>query len=136
MHKLTHQEIFTKAVAGVIRQGRLAMNQDACKYRMEIDGQRCACGVGQLIDDDLYSPAIEGVGAYAADPTHEVSGFNDERGEPLMLALLFSGVGVTEDATVNLLDEIQAAHDSAANLTDFKRRAQRLADRRGLSMPA
>jgi hypothetical protein len=58
---LTRQEIFDKAVGGVIAHGgpsvkRLAFGVE-CLYRGP-DGRRCAAG--QLVPDHLYDPRAEG----------------------------------------------------------------------------
>ena len=47
----TRQELFDKAVGGVIKQGRASLSGTiGCSYRGESD---CACGIGQLLDDDV-----------------------------------------------------------------------------------
>lgn len=53
------QELFQRAVLGVIKQGRLNYNAKLgmCEYRAA-DGLRCS--VGHLIEDADYTPEMEG----------------------------------------------------------------------------
>lgn len=51
------QEIFNRAVGGVVAQGKPSVNNyGLCHYRTE-DGLKCA--VGQLIPDDEYDPEFD-----------------------------------------------------------------------------
>lgn len=130
---LSHQEIFDKAVRGVVEQGALSANTDYgrhCRYRLQKNGRTLACGVGHLIADDLYSEKFEGCGV------RSVGFFGGEKAEALSLALLFSGVDVTDAETSVLLCEIQEAHDEAAGMDDFIERTKRLATRRCLKSEA
>ena len=56
--KITTQEIFNKAVTGILEQGEQSVNyaNTSCMYRGE-GGAKCA--VGMLIADEWYSPDLE-----------------------------------------------------------------------------
>jgi hypothetical protein len=102
---LTRQEIFDKAVGGVIKQGARSVEDGACVYRTE-DGRKCV--VGQLIDDAHYHPSLEGRRA----------------GYPSVIAALKqSGV----DGAGALLAALQDAHDNARGLNGFKQHARLIA---------
>lgn len=64
---LTMQEVFTKAKDHLLKQGKKAAEpnpsgeDDRCFYRME-NGLKCP--VGALIEDEFYSPSLEGKGVY------------------------------------------------------------------------
>lgn len=57
---MTNQEMFDKAVRGVIDQGgpsiKFIKGHPICVYRSG-DGKKCA--IGQLIPDDMYDPEME-----------------------------------------------------------------------------
>jgi len=57
---LTGQEIFNKSVSGLLNQGKQSNDEfgDSCMYRGNEEGSKCA--IGHLIDDNLYTPKIEG----------------------------------------------------------------------------
>jgi hypothetical protein len=138
MHKLTHQEIFTKAVLGVVQQGALSVGRrGGCFYRSRRNGQTLACGVGHLIEDDLYSRGMEGAAVEAASPFAPANPWASKQDccEKLMLALLFSGVDVTDRDTSDLLGRIQSAHDGSSTVADFVVAVRRVADDEGLKFP-
>lgn len=69
---LTRQEIFDKAVGGVIAQGGASITYDGdaynygkfgekaeCQYRTTPTGAKRACTVGQLIADENYTAELE-----------------------------------------------------------------------------
>lgn len=67
---LTRQEIFDKAVGGVIAQGGASIEYEDgaydygapdCRYRAGPTGTERACGIGQLIHDEHYSSDLEGM---------------------------------------------------------------------------
>lgn len=135
MEALTHQEIFDRAVTGVIKQGALSqMNGGRCRYRATKKGKTLACGVGQVIADDLYTKVFENCGVDRAIPSYD--GYEDRQGERLMLALLFSGVDVTTPDTLSLLVDLQNAHDGSRDVAEFVRKATRLASDRKLNTRA
>jgi hypothetical protein len=58
-HKMTPQEVFDKIVSHLRSQGKPSIGKHGgCKYRNE---QNCKCAVGCLIEDDEYSPKMEGL---------------------------------------------------------------------------
>jgi len=132
MKKLTKQQIFNRAVLGVVRQGALSrMKGGECRYRAFVDGNVRACGVGQLIADDLYQERIEGVGVAVATPHRAFT----DKAEALMLALLFSGVDVTDPEVAKLLKQIQSAHDNAWSVPEFVNVCHWVAFDFGLTFP-
>lgn len=96
---MTPQEAFDRAVFGTIRQGRGSyVGRVSCRYRGP-DGTRCT--IGRLIPDRLYNPEMEGRSA---------------RGllkEWPIVAKHFAGV------PVELLEDLQGAHDDACGAKDF-----------------
>lgn len=114
---LTAQEIFDKAVGGIIKQGKasgvhISNGNVSCKYRL--DNLKCAAGM--LIDDGHYSLSLEGCSA---------------NGRLVQKALLESGVSFKYNGLVNSL---QNAHDLNSRLPtgyfveSFKRDAKAVAD--------
>lgn len=141
MKKLTLQQIFDRAVLGVVEQGAFAAlpHNGACRYRLKVGNKTLACGVGQLIKPENYDPFAEGVGVrtlralVVGRPTSD-----DDFPFRLGAALALSGVDVTDKQTVSLLANLQVAHDQAAqrdNMSMFITSARRIARRRGLEMP-
>lgn len=90
-----------------------------------------ACGVGQLIEDDLYRRSCEGAPADNIHPDRT----RNMSDEVLMLSLLFSGVDVTDLSTVRLLEEIQTAHDCAENVEEFVQSCDGFAKAHSVTMP-
>ena len=121
---MTPQEIFDKAVGGVIAQGKLAIDPNrGCAYRTE-DG--AACVVGQLID---------------AETAKEWDEFNDP--DPTIMSIAHSHLGIPEEMEphLKLLAELQSAHDGAyrvnhrndaKEIQDFIEAARQVALRNGL----
>lgn len=117
---MTDQEIFDKSVSGVLAQGGPSVSNSGyyCMYRGP-NGRKCAAG--HLIDDEHYSPEFEG--AYA-----------DEIAFPPLLT-----GGVAKDQ-LELIRELQKAHDRAATfgdfITGFKNGATDVAERFNLNTDA
>ena len=135
--KLTHQQIFSRAVLGVVRQGRLSRDEShICLYRLG-DGARIACGVGHNIADEYYDSRCEGEAA-STDLMESISRADGDSDRSFLLAmsLCASGVDATDKRTLQLLDEIQKAHDQAPNVANFIEHARDVANRRGLKFPA
>lgn len=128
---LTHQQIFDKAVLGVVRQGALSKydSRDTCRYRLTRGAQTLACGVGQLIDDANYNAAVEGCGVRYAGP------FAKGPSARLYRALASSGVDLSDAKTGDLLAGIQRTHDYANSLADFIEEAANLAREFALTFP-
>jgi hypothetical protein len=64
MNKMDRQQIFNKAIKGILDQGgpSVTLNMStgkltSCRYRGP-DGTKCA--IGHLIDDEEYDPSMEG----------------------------------------------------------------------------
>lgn len=120
------QDVFNKAVRGVINQGKPAGYRDnavtggfRCQYR---DQQGRACAVGMLLDDETGRKA-EDMG---------IGGVEDLVKEHLL----------PEDLVphLNLLVDLQQAHDNAADHLDtfvetFTHKAGDVARRHNLEMP-
>lgn len=99
---MTTQEIFDTVVNHLLTQGRPALGEAGdCRYLTD-SGLRCA--VGCLIKPEHYDPAeLEGESVVSADVTKA----------------LRSSLGIDIDPiTLELLEELQAAHDSVHNRGD------------------
>jgi len=130
---LTAQEILNKAYKGVMDQGgpSLSGNGLGCKYRSE-SGR--ACGVGHLVKDEDYSEEFDssrfGTSIRALVRDDVITG-----------ALLANGIDAR--AHIELLEQIQIAHDNAARLSwtdkeflgDFTARMEQVAQAFGLEAP-
>lgn len=97
------QEIFDKAVLGVVAQGKQSTSRDNmwCRYRGE-KGLKCA--VGHLIDDEYYNTNLENEDATNHDVIIAVS---NSIGRPLT------------KGERRLLDALQHAHDGSADNEEF-----------------
>ncbi len=109
----TNQQLFNKVATHLLRQGKqaLAPGGEGCRYRGD---QGTKCAVGCLIKDEDYDYAIEGQGILV----------NNLNGIQASSLLEFTPT----DDQLNLLDKLQAIHDSAqppewcAFLRDFAHR--------------
>jgi len=78
------QEMFDKAVSGVLKQGAPSVKKNPygqnvdCRYR---DGYGNKCAIGHLFSDSLYNPKWEGgsIDPYLALDMRLVSDINDTR---------------------------------------------------------
>lgn len=77
---MTEQEIFDKAVGGVLAQGRKsAESSDQCRYRMlASDGTMLKCAAGMLIPDNEYDDSIETIEAKSLWKPHRAHFFSEE----------------------------------------------------------
>jgi hypothetical protein len=111
---MTPQEAFDRALTGVRKQGGYSMNANSgCLYRGPL-GRKC--GIGQLVDDDSLVKAMDDDADDSSISSILYSRQDSERVEfPLIdkLDALFEGLDV------NLLQEIQSAHDDAAQDADI-----------------
>lgn len=90
------QELFNKAVGGLIEQGECAQDpSNGCMYRLEKDGKVLKCIVGQIISDEMAA-RNEGI---------IVSGFDIED-----LEAIFGPYYRQEEG---FWDDMQSIHDSA-----------------------
>lgn len=112
---MTNQEIFTKVVTHLRKQGRQAMSPGgSCMYRAP-DGAQCAAGC--LIADEHYSPSIEHLGA---------------RNTPVADVLEASGV---PKQSLRLVHCLQQVHDALAPFV-WESRWALIAKDFGLEVPA
>lgn len=102
------QELFTKAILGVVKQGCLSKAaHQVCYYRHPKD-PNIRCAIGHLISDDDYHSEMEGNSAE-------------------YLELSFKLPDWAED--------LQCAHDSSDTIYGFIYRARIVAAEHGLIMP-
>lgn len=100
------QEIFDIAVGGIIAQGGPSVRPSksrfggsaVCLYRGNNDRK---CAVGQLIADEDYDPAWEGIGISGSRPAGTGTGPDDIR----------KAAGITNDVQLRLARDLQRAHD-------------------------
>lgn len=117
---MTLQEIFDTVAERLHAQGKASMDfTERCVYHSPC-GARCA--VGWLIPDSHYNPAIEG----------------DEASSDRVLAVLKQAGIDADEATVDLLIDLQAAHDDGltTSMENWTQRMQYIATERGLLLPA
>lgn len=105
---ITPQSVFDKALFGIRQQGGFAKSGGICRYRMS----NLACAIGWLLPDDRYRKDLEGMSV-----------------EQLMGETLEELEGVD----VNLLCDMQVAHDEAASLEEWETRMQYIAESFGLT---
>lgn len=132
---MTPQEIFDKAFAGIVAQGKPAFSlESGCEYVKE-DGSRCAVGV--LLDEETAKSWTKGFVGSVEDLMYD---FQREGGTTY-------GVTIPQWVfdNVELLEEMQVAHDQSARLTyvgspelwlgDFVDRMKTVAKTFGLKFP-
>lgn len=110
---LSLQEIFNKAVGGIMQQQeRCVGDNGGCAYR---DGLGNKCVVGYLIDDEHYTPACEGMIVYTAWSVLDRPA--DYLQSELVIALAIrdslnaSGVDMLDSEVFTLLSYMQQVHD-------------------------
>jgi hypothetical protein len=121
---ITLQEIFDRAVLGVITQGKPSVTKGftgtSCMYRGAA-GTKCA--VGHLIDDANYTLELEGEGSDSY----------------LVRQALEQSLGELPENSTGLLVRLQFAHDSASEFSDFisrfVARARQIATNYNLTFP-
>jgi hypothetical protein len=110
----TKQEVFTRVATHLLRQMQRSIGRDgSCQYRAR-DGLRCA--IGCLIDDDCYSPDLEGQSVDVPD---------------VLAALDASGV---KRGSITLLSELQGVHDDFEP-AEWRDRLEAVARKHHLTMP-
>jgi hypothetical protein len=127
---LTHQQIFDQALNGIRAQGALAQQSVhmGCRYRLEKDGKTLACGVGQLIPDNVYDGAVENASAARLIDLAIRGGLSDNSKVNLLADMLvIAGIDVLNLETARLLSRIQGAHDNSDGILEFEERMQRVA---------
>jgi hypothetical protein len=116
---MTHQEIFDKVAAHLIKQGRQSALGGGCVYR---GPDNTSCAIGCLIPDSAYDPLFD---ADDGSVLHQV-------GNPAFVAALAAGgVELTDDTVLDLLDALQGLHDDTDHLS-WHWRLQTLASGWGL----
>lgn len=119
---LTKQEIFDKAVGGVINQGRLAQTFDGCYYLSHDGKSRCA--IGWLVDEETARGWTDDV----CEQSPCLTGLTDTHGEDAVLSALEAN-GIPRDGhTFNWLLALQNVHDSVSTLEGFEAAAKRFAE--------
>lgn len=130
---MNKQEIFDKVCAHLLAQKGKAVGEfDACLYRAS-DGRKCA--VGCLIEDEYYSPAIEGVSVPYTKQVPQNYALSKEiqsRIELLFHALEASGI---PEATWPLVKELQQVHDYY-NSCNWYKQLKQVGANHGLEMCA
>jgi hypothetical protein len=110
---MTPQEIFDKAFAGIVAQGKPAFSlESGCEYVKE-DGSRCAVGV--LLDEET---AKSWTGAHVGsidDLMYDFRQYHSRMGEKGTTYKLTIPQWVIDNA--ELLESIQDAHDASARFT-------------------
>lgn len=116
---MNEQSIFNRAVKGLASQGfkRCVNADDHCKLRYR--GRKCA--VGWLIPDEKYKCSMESASGVAV--------YNAER--------YCKGVGLSKAYVpfIQLLADLQTAHDQSRCPEDMKDRLRDVAETRGLTLP-
>lgn len=122
---MSMQDLFDRAITGVKQQGCLSLCPDnggeadtgGCYYRYP-DNPNVRCAVGHLIPDNLYRPDMEGVG---------VGALLEENPH------IAAAIGVTFPSdSVDLLADLQCAHDFSRDMPGFLREAASVALKYGL----
>lgn len=112
---LTLQEIKDKIRERLLdRRGRAAdpdTGDGTCSYRVDGVPDGLPCGVGCLILDEHYTPAMEGVTVGSFPTTAQTEACTIA----LNCALLQSGVDVTDQKVLRTLIMAQDAHDDQSN---------------------
>lgn len=113
--RLTLQQVFDNALRGVRAQGALSRDEwRSCRYRMEEGGKQLRCGIGYSIPDELYNLDFEG--------------------KTVMSLLSWSASIESLLPTAKaVLADIQNAHDTAIDLSDFEIAMRDVADVYGLT---
>lgn len=125
------QEIFDQAVGGVLRQGCRASAGGTCAYRVFEEGQApLACGIGQLIPDNVYHPHME-----IGDISRLISAaeLGTPTGDLFIAAMAAADIDWRDDTTQRLMARIQFDHDNCYDMDDYADRAADTAMNFGLS---
>lgn len=104
--------MFNIAATGMLVQGRKSVDGiGQCQYR---GPDNTKCGVGFIIKDEAYSPAIEGIGIV------ENSSHQNTFGQQAMVeALVLSGVDINAHNVRPLLVGIQSLHDGFSAVSEW-----------------
>ena len=130
------QEIFDKAVGGVLQLAGLARkDDDKCVYRGERDdGKTIACGIGQLIPDNVYDTVLEDIPVNALlERAQDDAGWRRAAEHFTDVVAPAVGLDLGDAKTRELLNRIQLAHDDSHDIDEFRTRARNAARQMGLS---
>lgn len=117
---LTKEEIKIIVANQIAKHGYSYDILGICKYRQNSQkSDVCKCGIGALINDELYDPCIENIGVTSAIMGANVGKATNEE-LALLWAIQSSNVDVNEHN--NLLKEIQTKHDRAVSLNPHNRK--------------
>lgn len=94
---MTNQEIFNKSVRHINRQGKPAVDDRDCRYRLDDGNKILMCGIGCLIPDKEYSNMIENC---------SVKQLIDEHNIPSI---------ISKKRSIKLMTALQQAHDESAH---------------------
>lgn len=109
---MTPQEIFDKAFAGIVAQGKPAFSDESgCEYMKE-DGSRCAVGV--LLDEETAKSWTEAHVGAIDDLMYDFRQYHSRMGEEGATYKVTVPQWVIDN--VGLLESIQVAHDASARL--------------------
>lgn len=132
----TLQELYDNAKARISKHGRSTIGDAAstCAYR---GANGAACAVGANIDDPVYDPCIEGFAVGAVAPYDGVwkprqDSVVTDREAAMARAFNESGIPATTVA-FRLLQDLQGAHDGAANTIDALTKMADVAARNNLN---
>ena len=111
MRAKTHQQTFSQAIRGMLKQGALSQDKNfECLYRFG----DLKCVAGQLIPDRLYSAKMEGK---RAGSTQVSRALKQQGHDPVFVSRL------------------QCIHDDAQSFADFVKNVEAFAGERNLKMP-
>ena len=110
---MNKQETFDKVAKHLLTQNAKSVNGGRCSYR-GAEGRMCA--VGCLIDDEHYSPALEGCHVWFPD-----------------VRTALSKSGVPNEVVGTLLDALKTIHDCYP-LEDWRAELYILAEHHGLNV--
>lgn len=123
----------------MIKQGKPAYDNESqqCKYRMydTAGAAVLSCAAGCLLPDELTPEDTKGIECRSADQAN-IEYLSQL--EVLVPGRSLWGFTVRSDEGLTLINEMQAAHDWARAeefLADFQRRARKVAERFGLTVP-
>ncbi len=126
-HYLTPQEIFTKVVTHLRKQGQQALRQSygTCMYRLG----DLKCAAGCLIADEHYDRRIEN---HSVPFRSEDEAMLDEYQQVLRNALLSSGVAFKD---FRLVSRLQGIHDGSSDTEFWETNWKILSEEYNLEMP-
>ena len=110
---MTHQEVFNKAVLGLLKQAVPSRNKNGfCTYRSDPTNPASnKCAVGQLMPDDKYLPLFDD----STEGSTSVSTLSKK--QYFREALV--GVDLDDQVQVAELGQLQQCHDVASDYDSF-----------------